>query len=130
MQETRKNGCSVTVPVEKCKPKIDSDDLLQHLWVLRAQTYAHVPPTLHRPPCTEPYVYRINEEEVDGTGLLAISPQTQTIAKNMVFNVYFHGTFTHTLPDYLSHSAFKNVLGWLSGSAASIWYNLATVSWC
>ena len=62
------------------------------------------------PPRTEPYVYRINEEEVDGTGLLAISPQTQTIAKNMVFNVYFHGTFTHTLPDYLSHSAFKNVL--------------------
>ena len=41
----------------------------------------------------QPYVYRVNEDEVDGTGLLAISPQTQTIAKNMVFNVYFHGKF-------------------------------------
>jgi len=39
----------------------------------------------------QPYVYRLNEDEVDGKGLLAISPQTQVITKNMVFNVYFHG---------------------------------------
>eukprot|EP00040_Diaphanoeca_grandis_P030936 m.183931 g.183931 ORF g.183931 m.183931 type:complete len:1001 (+) comp32172_c0_seq1:207-3209(+) len=45
----------------------------------------------------QPYIYRINEHDnqtqphADGTPRLAISPKTQTIAQNLIFNYNFHG---------------------------------------
>ena len=33
----------------------------------------------------QPYVYRLNESETDGTGELRISPQTQTISNNLIY---------------------------------------------
>ena len=38
----------------------------------------------------QPYVYRLDEDDMVGSEL-AISPQTQTIANNLVFNFNFHG---------------------------------------
>ena len=39
----------------------------------------------------QPYVYRLNESETDGSGELRISPQTQTISNNLIYNVNFNG---------------------------------------
>jgi hypothetical protein len=39
----------------------------------------------------QPYVYRQNESQVDGSGKLAISPETQVIENNLIFNINFHG---------------------------------------
>ena len=36
------------------------------------------------------YVYRLDEDDMDGSKL-GISPQTQTISNNLVFNFNFHG---------------------------------------
>ena len=39
----------------------------------------------------QPYIYRLNESQTDGKGELRISPQTQTIANNLIFTVNFNG---------------------------------------
>ena len=39
----------------------------------------------------QPYIYRLNESQTDGTGELRISPQTQTIANNLIYTVNFNG---------------------------------------
>ena len=39
----------------------------------------------------QPYIYRLNESRTDGTGELRISPQTQTIANNLIYTVNFNG---------------------------------------
>jgi hypothetical protein len=39
----------------------------------------------------QPYVYRADEDDLEGKGTLLISPQTQLIANNFMFNVNYHG---------------------------------------
>ena len=94
----------------------------------RARTYTHERTHTR----TQPYVYRVNEKDVNG--LLAISPQTQIIRGNMIVNFNFHGQSCGSIAiDFDDESSQYNVSGnvllfggqkTFDGMDRNIWDNL------